>query len=220
MKQQTEKTRRPVLNGSTKRVLCEAAATLLSVRAPKRAAAKRAAQNALQPVQGRYIFSQHKDAAHAVQFGRGDLSGHGCGAIAVYNLLTDMGRQPLLSELLYLAERVGLPVAGGRLGSHPRRIGRLLTKYGVKADYFAHEAAFLQQFAAGERAVVCYWHAAADVWQGLHFVFIRAGQAPLRATVYNSLRRGSSDRPLRLSSADELWKKGMFLCAWKVTAEG
>ena len=217
MKQQTEKTRRPILGANAKRVLCQTAATLLSPRASKRAAEKRAALNALQPVQGRYIFSQHKDAAHAVQFGKGDISGHGCGAIAVYNLLTDMGMQPQLHELLYRAERVGLPVAGGRLGSHPRRIGRLLAAYGTAAQYYAHEADFLQQFAAGERAVVCYWHAAADVWQGLHFVYIRAAQPPFCATVYNSLWRGHSDRPLHLHTADELWKKGVFLCAWKVT---
>ena len=217
MKQQTENTRRPILSGNTKRVLCETVATLLSVRPTKRAAQKRAAQNAQQPVQGRYIYSQHKDAAHTVQFGRGDISGHGCGGVAVYNLLTDMGRQPQLAEVLYRAERVGMTVACGKLGSHPRRIGRLLAAYGADAAYTADEAGFLQQLAEGERAIVCYWHDAADVWQGLHFVFVRVGQPPHRFTVYNSLWRGHSDRPLQLGALQTLWKKGVFLCAWKIT---
>ncbi|MBQ9959100.1 MAG: hypothetical protein IJP01_01970 [Oscillospiraceae bacterium] len=192
--------------------------SLLSPRAGRRSAEKQRAQFTAQDVRGRYIFSQHRDAAAEMAFGHSTFSHAGCGTIAVYNLLFDMGQDVALSDVLYAAQRQGTVVAGGRLGSNPRRMGRLLQQFGQRAQLCITEQEFFDTFSQGDRAIVCFWHSD-DIRDGAHFVFAAARSNPTRYAVYNSLRRGFADRPLMLREKAEIWGSGRYITAWVVKAK-
>lgn len=62
----------------------------------------------------------------------GTVAGAGCEAIAVYNVLRDLGKSVPLSQIIYDIERRGYMVWHGWLGTRTNRLGALLRLYGVK----------------------------------------------------------------------------------------
>ena len=127
--------------------------------ADRRYAANRAreaapALAALKDSRGR-LSGQGRAGLAELAFGRSTVGRAGCEAIAVYNVLRELGRDVTLSDVIRAAETGGCLALGGRMGILPRRLPRLLDAFGL--EYRRADPAAPERLPAGA-FLACVWN--------------------------------------------------------------
>lgn len=92
----------------------------------------------------------------------------GCGAIAVFNAMSIIGREPKMCDIIEAIEKKGL-LFYGMFGTNPVAIGKYLTKQGIVWKRYKKTAQIEQDYEDGD-AVICLYNWAASSGLGAHYV--------------------------------------------------
>ena len=92
----------------------------------------------------------------------------GCGAIAVYNAMSMIGKEPQLHDIVAAIEKRGL-LFYGMFGTNPVAIGKYLTRQGIVWKRYKNAAQVEQEYEDGD-AVICLYNWASKSGLGAHYV--------------------------------------------------
>lgn len=119
------------------------------------------------------IFSQRACGVAPLRYARTRCGETGCGAVAVYNALWLLGAHPSLASVIHRMECSRCPAWGGRLGTGPRSLSRVLRIFGADFRRTQKLSALAGSLAEGDIAILAIWNDAADVRRGAHFFTVQ-----------------------------------------------
>lgn len=150
---------------------------------------------------GDHIQGQLNDIVADMRFGNSTVGKSGCGCVAIYNALCDMGRTDIsLSDLIYLADANGYMMAGGQWGIMPWNLSNLMDDVGIEHTevypYSLQINAIDGNIEDGQVFVVSSWNTEDDPGDGMHhYEIVYNAEDPVNPwVVYN--RFGSESAPV------------------------
>jgi len=119
------------------------------------------------------VRSQRAPEVMHMRYARTSCSKTGCGAIAVYNALTVLGLAVSLAEILYQMEHRRFAACGGRFGTNPFALGRVLALYPVRARRFRRMETLAGVMETGDAAILVIWNDRHRLSRGAHFFAVQ-----------------------------------------------
>ena len=147
----------------------------------RRTSAENFSLNQARDIKGAFVSSQKSEQAAGLRYGHTACGRTGCGGIAIYNALTALGLRVSLAEVLYQLERRRCAAAGGRLGTHPFRLRRVLNLYPVRARRVYRMESLEEEMRAVDAAIVAIWNDRSHPLRGAHFFALRRSAAEFEA---------------------------------------
>lgn len=175
---------------------------------PKRAAAEHFVYNHARDVSRVPVRSQRAPGVAQMRYARTHCGETGCGAVAVYNALTALGLAVSLAEIVYQMERRAFAACGGRLGSHPFRLEKVLTLYPVRVRRIGRTDTLTAAMRTGDTAILVIWNDRERLRSGAHFFAIQRTAAEY--TAYN--REGVAES----GTLPEILGRGQLITAYLV----
>ena len=77
------------------------------------------------------INGQGREQYRSIPFGKSTVGHSGCGAIAIYNVLNEIGRSVVLEDVIGTAENLHCMLLWGFFGIWPKKLGDILSYYKV-----------------------------------------------------------------------------------------
>ena len=169
-----------------------------------------------------FMENQNSPEMTRLKYARSDMTRSGCGLIAVYNALVYFGREGVsLPDLIAGAENRGAMVAGGKLGTSPVSLLRILREHGFVTRVGYSEAADNRILSDGEAAILMFLNNRRKPAEGLHFVFLSREEDGrwiihnARGSGYHVSEGGSIDAVMRAirpdGKASAMWLAGLSL---------
>ncbi len=150
------------------------------------------------PVCHDYIFSQNSACIRELLYGGKHVGYNGCGAVALHNVMTFIGKPQNFSDLLRDMENLRMPWLNGAFGTKPWSLGRYFRMKDIPYRKFHSPNEFKAALLTDPIGIVCTWN---ERFYGLHFYCIYYS-AEERA-YYTANFRSSSER-FRQTSLDEV----------------
>ncbi len=131
------------------------------------------AQNRPRDIAGPPVLQQMAPETRWLCCGATTAGFAGCGPISVYNTLILLGRSASLAEVIHRFERSRALALGGRAGTDPRAVGRILRLYGLACRRVHSAAALENALLPGGAAVLLIWNERDRIAGGAHYFAVQ-----------------------------------------------
>lgn len=139
-----------------------------------------------------------------LRIGHCSFAHSGCGAIATYNVLAMMGREPEMTEIVDFYERKGL-IWYAYFGINPIAVGKYLTKQGLRWKRYSGKKNWDACLQDGQSAILMYWWAGAKSC-GAHYVALNKTEQDV--VVYN--KSNAANREGTYQDIETFLNKGTY----------
>ena len=115
------------------------------------------------------IHDQQTSPIRPFRYGNYSVSYNGCAPIALFNGLYIKNCGQPLSLLIHALEESGCLCMGGRFGTNPYRLSRLLKKFPVSFTRYFRLSSLEKDLLCGDAAILAIWNDRCDLKKGAHF---------------------------------------------------